>query len=724
MQGCSEPPHRSDPKPMLLRSIFALCLWGLVGASAILAQEPATPDSTAADSVRVTQLPELNVTVTRAPEPLSRVPMAVAVLDQEDLRRGQLTAGLDEALNNVPGVYVANRYNFSVDQRISIRGFGSRATFGARGIKVLLDGVPQTLPDGQSQLTNVDFGALSRVEILRGSSSSLYGNASGGVLDLRSEPAGPGPFSQRVRFEYGEYGTDKWQSITTARRQAFSGVLSVSRFTTTGFRQNSAADIRQLNASLEYLPTASTSLTLRVAAADNPLSQNPGALTLTEYTSNRDSAAANNLRRGADKDVQQQQLSLQLRHFDDAGNEYSAVVFGQLRDLENPIAAPPPGPFVPTAGTYIRIDRGVAGVRLSGTRRLGPAGTSPRLTAGVDLQRLGDDRQEFRSESGQPIDSVLVDQQETVTEIGPFAQVQWTPTERVLLIAGGRYDRVTFDAEDRHFTDGADNSGSRTLDALSASLGGSYVVTPAFIPYANIGTSFETPTTNELGNRPDGQGGFNDDLGPQRALSLELGARGDVLTWASYSVAAFTNRVTDAIVQFAAVDAAAYFTNAGRIDSKGVELGLSVRPIPRLSLFGSYTFADYTFDEYLTPQGAEVSGNRVPGVPRHFTRIGLRSEPVEGFALDVDHTLSSSLPADDVSQLFIDNWGAGVTNLRVSWSGDVGVASLAPFIGINNVWERDYISSVTINGVGGRVLEPAPGRVVYVGAEIGYRANP
>jgi iron complex outermembrane recepter protein len=379
---------------------------------------------------------------------------------------------------------------------------------------------------------------------------------------------------------------------------------------------------------------------------------------------------------------------------------------------------------VPTAGTYIRIDRGVAGVRLSGTRRLGPTRTSPRLTAGVDLQRLGDGREELRSEGGRPTDSVLVNQQETVTEIGPFAQMLWTPNERLLLSAGGRYDRVTFDAEDRHFTDGADNSGNRTLDAFSGSLGASYLVTPAFIPYANIGTSFETPTTNELGNRPDGQGGFNDDLGPQRAVSFELGARGDPVPWVSYSVAAFTNRVTDAIVQFAAVDAAAFFTNAGRIDSRGLELGLSLKPFRRLSFFGSYTFADYTFDEYLTPQGDEVSGNRVPGVPRHFTRIGLRSEPAKDFALDVDHTLSSSLPADDLNQLFIGNWGAGVTNARVSWSGQIGVGSLSPFIGVNNVWDRDYISSVTINGVGGRVIEPAPGRVVYVGVEIGYLANP
>ena len=338
----------------------------LIPNAAALAQVPAAPDTTRRDTTGVTHLPEIEVSVTRTSEPLARVPNAVSVLDRGDLQRAQLTVGLDEAFNNLPGVVVSNRYNFSLDQRISIRGFGSRSNFGVRGVKILLDGIPQTLPDGQSQLTNVDFANLGRAEVLRGASSSLYGNASGGVISLESEDAAPGPFAQRVRVQGGDGKRDgdgfyKWQSWTSARSGSASATLSISQFKSDGFRQNSAADIRQLSTGLDYVFSGTTIGTVRLSLADNPEAQNPGALTKPELVANPDSAAANNIRRGADKDVQQQQLALGLRHVDDRGNEFGVNVFGLLRDLENPLAAPPPGPFVPTAGTYVRIDRAVGG---------------------------------------------------------------------------------------------------------------------------------------------------------------------------------------------------------------------------------------------------------------------------------------------------------------------------------------------------------------------------
>jgi iron complex outermembrane receptor protein len=702
--------------------------------TAAAAQQPGQADTTARDTTRVTQLPEINVTVTRTQEPLSRVPYAVGVLDRKALQRGQQTVGVDEALSNLPGVVVANRYNFSLDQRISIRGFGSRSNFGVRGLKILLDGVPQTLPDGQSQLTNVDFGSIERAEVLRGSSSSLYGNASGGVITLRSESAAPGPFAQRIRVQGGGGQAEddnfyKWQSWTSARSGPVSGTLSISKFKTDGFRQHSAADFRQLAVGVDYTVSGSTLATLRFSAADDPQAQNPGALTLTEYTANPDSAAGNNINRRADKDVQQQQLALGLRHFDATGNEYDVTVFGLLRDLANPLAAPPPGPFVPTAGTYVDIDRVVGGARASTAHRLGSGPQSPRLTAGADVQRMRDDRLNFRSESGVPSDSVLINQQEKITELGPFAQLAWAPNERLQLSGGVRYDWVRFDVEDRHLTDGLDNSGARTMSALSGHVGASWSFDQRFVPYINLSTSFETPTTTELANRPDGVGGFNDQLKPQRAVNYEVGARGQPLPEITYSVALFLGRVTDAIVQQQEVGGRAFFRNAGKTHNDGAELGLSVSPLPWLTLNGAYTYAHYRFSDYKIVSGTEVDtldGNKLPGVPDHFWRLGLRTEVASGFYLDADHTLSSSMFSDDANsiQTGVDGWGAGVTNLRVGWTGDVGSIQLAPFLGCNNLWDRQYIGSVTLNGVGGRVFEPAPGRVVYVGAEIEYRAAP
>jgi iron complex outermembrane receptor protein len=691
------------------------------------ARAQVTGDTLGQDSTAITQLPELNVTVTRTPEPLDRVPFAVGVLDRNDLVRGQPTLGIDEALNNLPGVVVANRYNFSLDQRISIRGFGSRSNFGVRGLKVLVDGVPQTLPDGQSQLTNVDFADLERAEVLRGASSSLYGNASGGVISFQTERAAPGPFAQRVRIQGGDGkrpgdGFYKWQSWTSGRSGNVSGTLSVSQFKADGFRQHSAAEFRQLNAGADWLVSGSTSATVRLSLADNPQAQNPGALTRTEYDLNPDSAAGNNILRGADKDVQQYQLSAGLRHFDATGNEYGVTVFGLLRDLENPLAAPPDVGGGPTNGTYVRIDRNVAGVRLHSVRALGGDERAPRLTAGVDLQRMSDDRQNLVSDAGVPTSVVFLNQQERVTEVGPFAQVQWSVNQRLLVSGGARFDWVRFSLDDRFLDDG-DDSGTRSMSALSGNIGASWAFDQRFVPYANLSTSFETPTTTELVNQPDGSGGFNRELGPQRAVNYEIGARGEPTPQITYSVALFLGRVTDAIVQQEEVGGRAFFRNAQKTHNDGAEVGLSVTPVPGLTLNGAYTYARYRFVE--EPEGSGLDGNRLPGVPEHFWRVGLRTGLTNGLYLDADHTLTSSVASDDANspEGIVDSWGAGVTNARVGWQGDVGLVQLSPFVGVNNVWDRRYVGSVTLNGLFGRVFEPAPRRVVYVGTEIGYRVR-
>ncbi len=696
------------------------------------AQVPARADSVQADSAKARTLPEISVTVTRTPEALDRVPYAVGVLGKNDLQRGQPTIGLDEALSNLPGVVVANRYNFSLDQRISIRGFGSRSNFGVRGLKILLDGVPQTLPDGQSQLTNVEFGTIGRAEVLRGASSSLYGNASGGVVSLQTEPAAPGPFATRIRAEGGtgkRTGDDfyKWQSWSSGRAGNASGTLSVSQFKTDGYRQHSAAEIRQLNAGADYTFSGTTIGTLRLSAADDPTAENPGALTLAEYLANPDSAAANNITRRADKDVQQQQLSLGVKHIDAGGNEMDVTVFGLLRNLKNPLAAPPPSGLGPTIGTYVDIDRAVGGARVSGSRLLGSGGRAPRLTAGADVQRMRDDRQNLRADAGVPTDSVLIDQREKITELGPFAQLLWSPDERLLVNGGVRYDWVRFDVTDHHLTDGVDNSGARTNSALSGSVGVSWSEGERFIPYANVSTSFETPTTTELVNQPNGAGGFNDQLKPQRAVNYEIGARGRPVPQVSYTVALFLGRIQDAIVQQQEVGGRAFFVNAGRTHNDGAEVGLTVAPVNGLTLSGAYTYAHYRFADYKILSGTEVDtldGNRLPGVPEHFWRFGLRTALPRGFYFDADHTISSSVVANDANTIFVDAWGAGVTNARIGWGGDAGSVNLAPFFGVNNLWDRRYIGSVTLNGVGGRVIEPAPRRVLYVGMEIGYRAQP
>jgi iron complex outermembrane receptor protein len=669
-----------------------------------------------------TRLPELEVRVTRAEENRSRAPVAIGVLGVSALRRAQLTSGLDESLSRLPGVVVLNRYNYSLDQRVSLRGAGSRANFGLRGVKVLIDGVPQTLPDGQSQLTNLELGIVDRVEVLTGSAGALYGNASGGVLAFGTETPIQ-PFAARVRIAGGAFGTSKWQSMVSGVRGGAAGAISISRLTTDGFRQHSRAEVLQVTGKADLALSGSSTLGVRFAIADAPRAENPGALTLAEYAHTRDSAAFANIVRGADKSVSQEQLSLRYHWGDQDGKELEAIAFGFNRDLKNPLATAPPAPALPSAGTYNTIGRVAGGMRVGGSLPLARGSRPLRLSAGFDLQTMRDNRRNQRSDAGAPTGVLLADQRETVTEIGPYAQLHWEPVSRVLLLGAIRYDRLTFRVKDRLLTDGIDNSGKRVMENASGSVGASVSVGSQSTVYTNVSTSFESPTTTELVNQANGTVGFNTALGPQRTLSGEVGLKGSLGGRLQYTVAAFASGIRDAIIQAREQDGRAFFQNAGRVKNRGVELGIGATPWRWLSLSGAYTYAGYTFSEYRIPNGAAtdtLDGKRLAGVPRNFFRA-VAGLTVRTLVLEVDQTTAGAVFGDDRNTLRVDGWGAGVTSVRLSGTVTTGALRLQPFGALNNAFDRRYVGSVNINGFGGRVLEPAPGRNALVGLEVGWR---
>jgi iron complex outermembrane receptor protein len=678
-----------------------------LGALPLYAQEPTRRDTTPVEVAPIT------VTVTRTPEPAARVPQAVEVLDAKAVRRGQATLGIDEALTNVPGVYVANRYNYSVDQRLSVRGFGSRANFGSRGVKIILDGVPQTLPDGQSQLTNLELATIGKIEVLRGASSALYGNASGGVISFTSLPTAPDPLGATLRYEAGSYGLQKGYFRMSGRTGNVSGALSYSRTIQDGFRQHSHFEGSNLSGAVDWFASASTSIALRYSAGDQPIADNPGALNAAELAANRDSAPANNITRDATKDVLQRQISTTFTHYGENGAQYQATLFYFTRSLDNPLAT----------NSWNLIDRLAGGARFQMTNTLGMSSTAPKLTGGVDIQALRDDRTNYTPVPAVgPVTDTTVMQRELVTEFGPFLQLSWATSDKVLMSGGIRYDAVRFHVDDKLLDDG-DNSGTRLMWAFSGGGGISYVLSPAFTPYVNVSTGFETPTTTELAVTQSGVQGFNDSLGPQRALSFEIGGRGAAGRGLQWSAAFFTIRVRDALVPYAEAGGRSYFRNAGETKNRGYEIGLSWRALPAVTLQMAWTHADYRYADYvaITNAGADTTdyaGLRLPGVPTDYLRLGVRASLPARFWLDADQTLSSEMYADDANTIRVDGWGAGVGNVRFGWEGEVGGIHTTPFVAAYNVWDLTYTGSVTVNGFGGRVFEPSPRRNFYAGVEI------
>jgi iron complex outermembrane receptor protein len=679
---------------------FLLVALMVAAPGAAVGQRRTAADSTQ-DSTIV--LRPIELSVTRQTVSLFKIPFAVATVDGADLKRGRATLGLDEALVQVPGLFVANRYNPSHDQRIAIRGFGSRSAFGARGVKILLDGIPQTLPDGQGQLTNVEIASLGSVEVLRGSSSSLYGNASGGVISLRS--ASPSPVSKEasVRTVGGAYGMVKLQGRVSA--PVGNGTLAINgaRTTSGGYRDHAEAEINNLGVRLEQELTAGTTLLVSGHLAANPTSDNPGSLTQAEVDQNPAQANQRNVDADAGESVVQGQLGINLTRRFAAGGSVGVTAFGLTRDLDNRLSF-----------AFIQLDRWAYGVRAIAEIPFAMGSTQPRWSLGVDLQRQRDDRVQRTPDRT----TITRDQLERVTEIGPFTQLGVDLGDRVSGTLGMRYDRVSFSAEDRLLTDG-DDSGERVMSAASASLGFSWRPSDLVQPYANVSSSFETPTTTELGNRPSGPGGFNPDLEPQRAVSVEAGLRGGGARF-SYSASAFHVEVRDALIPFEVPSEPSrqFFQNAGETRHRGLELGVTVRPVDQVTVVSSYTLADYEFEDFETEDG-NFDGNDIPGVPGHRFYGSIRVALSSGIWFATDYNVSSSYYVDDANTAENDGWFT--TDLRAGWEGMLSGWRLAPFIGVLNVFDERYGASITVNAGFGRYFEPAPPRNVYVGLEIAPR---
>ena len=699
-------------------TLTALCtLWSVAAAAQ---QRDTTAPPHPADSLKVYTLPPAVVSVTRANPPINRIPQAVHLIEQTEISRGRPTWGLDEALVTVPGVYAANRYNFSLDQRISIRGFGARSAFAVRGIKVLVDGIPQTLPDGQGQLTNLELGAADRIEILRGSASALFGNASGGVISIWTDPTAPRTVRQDVRVLFGTFDRDlnrnwnKWQSSTSFRVGSGSALVTVSRLDYTGQRQHSDADFRNLNSRWHFPLAPGWSLAATADVGWDPRADNPGALTNNEMRVNRDSAARLNITQVAGKDVTQGQGGVTVRREFAGGGEASLTVFGITRRLKNP-----------TTFAYIDLKRFDYGARFSVSRPVPLGSLEQRLTAGVDFQRQRDDRLNFNNVGGQPGPLRQLDQLEHVTEVGPFIQSALQLTPKVSVTDGIRYDWVNFQVNDRLVNDSnPDDSGGRLMRALSGSLGVTVTPSDAVTLYGNVGTSFETPTTTELTNRPDSAGGFNPGLQPQKATNYEIGLRGDVAGRLNYSVALYQADVRDELIGYQVPSSAGrvFFQNAGTSRHRGIEVGSELEIAAGLNLVTTWTYSDFRYTRYTL--GTRVLDRQaLPGIPQHWLHFLLQLRPpaLRGAWVEVEETHSSGFTVDDTASTSnaprTGPWWT--TNLRAGWEGTVGSARLRPFVGLNNVWNRAYVGSVVINAANRRYYEPAPGRNVYVGFSLG-----
>ncbi|MFP6816282.1 MAG: TonB-dependent receptor [Pseudomonadales bacterium] len=691
------------------RTIYVSFALPFVAAGAMAAERAGAATS---------RIEELTITATRMERALGDVPMAVSVIDQVEIQRGRQQLGLDEALNRVPGLFSQNRYNFSQDLRIAIRGFGARANFGIRGLKIYSDGIPATLADGQSGVDDIDLGSIGRIEVARGPSSSLYGASSGGVINLFTEDGPETPFLE-TGVTIGEYDQQKYQLKTGGTSGKLNYLVGASRLTYDGYRENSRVKATLLNSKFRYDVDPVSELTVVFNLVNSPRADDSGGITSAQVDEDPRQAQARNVASNAGEEIDQQKIGLIYKR-DITDN--AAVTIRNYYLWRDFFAFLPIGthiPFVADDGV-VEFDRFFwgGGVQFSFSNTL--FGKPSELIAGVDVDIQKDDRQRYLNNVGVQ-GALSFDQLEKAKSFGVFARHELRVSEDFQLIVGLRYDHVELSVDDR-FLANADQSADLEFDEVNPMFGLVWDVAESVSIYANYATSFETPTFTELAsparNLDVSLGGFNN-VHAQQAKSVEVGLRGGFIDDRLYvDIAAFSMQVDDEITSVSNIGSRSFFENADT-DRDGIEAYAVMDLAEGLSMTVAYTYSDFKFDSFET--NPAVEGNALPGLPDHQLFAEIQYNHPSGMYLVGDVLYVDKLQANNANTTATDD--STVANLRAGAELEFGAWRVNPFVGINNLFDEDYISNVRINGFGGRLFEPAPKRNVYGGVTIRYVIN-
>ena len=665
-------------------------------------------DSTGAASrlqgIRVTGLRDVSRSPFELPYAVSTAPMGA----RPALRR----TGLGDLLAVVPGVQAFDRANPSQDPRLTIRGFGARSAFGTRGVRVLRDGIPVSLPDGQTPLDWVDLETIERVEVVRGTAAALYGNAAGGVVDVRSREIPRGASTGEAKWWEGG-GMRRLHALTTIAGHDSTGVMQQPRallaFTRTqgdGARQWSRLDASSAFGRVQAT-LGGTRLEVQGTYYDAPRAENTGALTAAELARDPRLPDSLNITKRSRKAVTHSMLAA-LAERDVPNGTVRANAFVGGRRLDNPL------PFA-----MVDVNRTTAGGGVHGVWRTARMRWPVRLGLGVDVQEQDDARRNFENcadlspSAPRTVRCPLVaergalrlDQQERVLGWGGYGRFEIEADPRLLLSAALRADRVQFEVRDRFVTaTNPNDSGDRTLGAVTPMFGLVWRPRSTWSWYTNVSQAFETPTITELTNQEDGAAGLNRALDPQRTRTVEVGTQALIGDHVRIEAAGFRAVILDELVPFDVPNQPGRraFRNAGRSARRGAEVG--VRGVWAAVDAGlSYTWSRFRFDSYQVGT-ASYAGRAVPGIA---------PQVLNGFATvrrgvlfgTVESMMTARMTADDAGT--ISAAGSAVWHLRAGLEGArVGAVRIDPTIGVENLFDRRYAGSLVVNATRGRFFEP------------------
>jgi iron complex outermembrane recepter protein len=647
------------------------------------------------------------VEATRADAELLDVPAAVSVIDKGAISEGRAGLALDEALARAPGVFTQNRYNFAQGLRLSIRGFGARAPFGVRGLAVVVDGIPATTIDGQSQLDGYDPAFIERVEVIRGPASALYGNAAGGVVRITTLRPPEEPYGE-AEILAGSDGRFTQRVHAGGRRGDTGAAAYGSSVELLGHRDHASAVLRRAGLAVSHTLGGRHELEVQARVLDAPRSLDPGGLTAEQLRDDPSQANAFNARMRAGDEVAQQQAALRWRSAPAPGELWEAQAFVQHRDFAQRIPVPPPGPG------WIEFDRIFGGGGLRHARPFSLAGLRGRLTAGLDAGYQRDDRQRYENQQGQR-GALRQDQLERARSAGLYGQAEITLAEAWWITAGARVDHLRLALDDRFDEGDDDRSGSRSFLEPSVLGGITWRYHAKHAAYGNLATAFESPTFVELRSPEPAGRGFNPELGAQDAVSGELGAKGFLgRAGGRYDLAVFVADVRGELISYEQ-DGIDFFRNAGRTRRMGVEAAALATMARGFEAAAAASVGDFRFRDYLDTGGAQHRGRAIPGLPRAHGYLELAWRG-PGVRLAGDLRAATGVYVDDANTLASPAFAD--LGLRASRAVRHGEFRGRAFLGFENLLGRAYAANVRINPAGNNPFEPAPGRGVYLGVAL------
>ena len=662
-----------------------------------------------ADDARLTS--PVVITATRVEQNSFDLPVAIDVVEKKDIQDGQLQMTLSESLIRVPGITAQNRTNQSQDPQISSRGFGSRSSFGVRGIRVYVDGIPLTMPDGQGQPGIVDLSAIKSIEVMRGPFSALYGNSSGGVIQLITEDA-PKTAQIGSKIMFGSYDTTRQIMDAAGTTGNVEYLINASNFRTDGYREHSSGDKQAATAKLKIKVNEDTTLTSLINWFDQK-AEDPSGLSRADAFTNPTTvvSAVNNANTRVTRS--HKQIGFNLEHNLNQNNAITLMAFAGKRDNNQILATNDTGTNARSSviardfhGTDIRWDNKGTLINMPYSLSFGlnyGKSSDARTDTNIQGASLGPNRNE---------DNI-------VDNFDQYAQGKLSILNNLDIHAGLRHTKVKLVVKDNLTATFGDNSGSVEYEKTNPVIGAVWKVTSSLNLYANYGKGFETPTFIEAAYNSTSSGAVpNLTLKPSKSENMEIGAKAFISDNTQVNLNIFKITTKDELVVNSSLNGRSVYINANDTKRTGAELSIDSRFENNISTYVSYSLLNAKFDSTFNTSTSTISdGNKIPGTYSNqiYAEVAWKYQPL-GFSTALEGRYNSKVYVNDTNTDVAPSYK--IANIRAGFEQNVGGWNFTEFVRVENIFDKDYIGSVRINDGNSRFFEPAADRnyLLSVGA--------